>query len=61
MEKIEDMEGISIGGKNLNNIRFADDTALLADNAVKLQRIIDKVVEEGVKLGLQINCKKPSA
>ena len=34
--EIEDMEGIKINGKNVNNIRYADDTALIADSESKL-------------------------
>ena len=47
-----------IGGYNLNNLRYADDTVLISDSRDQLQEILDKVVEESEKRGLSINCKK---
>ena len=58
MRKIADMEGISIGGQNVNNIRYADDTVLIADSQDKLQRMIEKVNAVGEELGLKINRSK---
>ena len=46
---------------NINNLRYADDTALSGDTNEKLQKILDRVVLESEKIGLAINCKKPIA
>ena len=58
MRNISEYEGIKVGGVNLNNLRYADDTALMADSQQKLQDILDKVVEESERKGLEINKKK---
>ena len=50
--------GIKVNGKNMNNIRYADDTVLFADSVQALQEIINRVNEEGKKYGLNINEKK---
>ena len=52
------LPGINIHGQNLNNIRYADDTALLANNEKKLQDIVTVVKEESSKKGLDMNIKK---
>ena len=39
--EVEELEGININGKNINNIRYADDTALLANSESRLQVIVD--------------------
>ena len=46
MNKLEDVEGIKIGGRNINNIRYADDTVLISDSEEKLQRLVDELSEE---------------
>ena len=43
---------------NINNMRYADDTALIADSSEKLQMVLDRVVLESEKMGLDINYKK---
>ena len=53
-----DLPGINIQGINVNNLRYADDTALLADDSDKLQDIVSKVQEESSKAGLEMNVKK---
>ena len=53
-----DLEGINIHGENINNLRYADDTALIANTEAKLQSIVDKVREESSKAGLDMNVKK---
>lgn len=58
MRHIKELEGIRVGGVNLNNLRYADDTALFADSEEKLQKIVEVVVEESKKLGLEINIEK---
>ena len=58
METIQDMEGVKIGGRNINNLRFADDAALIADSEVKLQNLMDAVAQASESKGLKINIKK---
>ena len=41
--KIEDMEGVNVGGHNINNLRYADDTSLLALEEHKLQNLLNTV------------------
>lgn len=57
-DQTSDMKGLSIGGHNINNIRFADDTALLAESESMLQDLLDRVIEESSKKGLTVNIKK---
>ena len=54
----EDQKGFIIGGQNINNLRYADDTVLIAKSEKRLQDLLDKVVEESKKKGLTINYKK---
>ena len=58
LRELEGMVGFKVGGHNFNNLRYADDTVLIAQSEEKLQRLLDKVVEESKKKGLTINCKK---
>ena len=44
MREIEDMEGFLIGGKVVNNLRYADDTVILAESEQQLQQLINTVV-----------------
>ena len=53
-----EMEGISIHGQNINNLRYADDTALMANKPEKLQKVVTKVKDESSKGGLDMNVKK---
>ena len=46
MDKLEDVEGIRVGGRGINNIRYADDTFLRSDSDEKLQRLVDVLSEE---------------
>lgn len=41
MREVRDMDGIKVNGANLSNVRYADDTALIADSESKLQEIVD--------------------
>ena len=52
------MEGIKVSGVNINNIRYADDTVIIADTSEKLQALVDVVKRESEKMGLKINIKK---
>ena len=47
-----------VGGHNITNIRYADDTVLLAESAQDLQKLLDVVVKESERKGLSLNCKK---
>lgn len=50
--------GIKIGGRNLNKLRYADDTTLMAENEKDLKILLKKVKEESAKAGLLLNVKK---
>ena len=58
MRALKGMPGIKVGGYNMNNIRYADDTVLIADNENELQEMLDTVVRESEKKGLSLNKKK---
>jgi hypothetical protein len=57
-KEIEDMKGITIGGININNLRYADDTVLLAENETDLQRLLETTKNLSEKYGLKFNIKK---
>ena len=50
--------GIKISGRNINNLRYADDTTLMAENEEELKRLLMKVKEESEKVGLKLNIQK---
>ena len=50
--------GIKIAGRNINNLRYADDTTLMAESEKELKRLIMKVKEESGKVGLKLNIQK---
>ena len=50
--------GIKIAGRNINNLRYADDTTLMADSEEELKRLLMKVKEESEKVGLKLNIQK---
>ena len=54
----ETEEGIKINGETINNLRYADNTVLIADSAEGLQKLIDRVVEACNMYGMRLNCKK---
>ncbi|XP_037779155.1 uncharacterized protein LOC119575579 [Penaeus monodon] len=58
LRELEGLQEFVIGGHNMNNIRYADDTVLISESEGKLQELLDKVVEKSAKKGLTINCKK---
>ena len=58
LSHLKDHEGISVGGKNLNNLRYADDMTLMADSESKLQKLLDVLVQENGNRGLKVNIKK---
>ena len=49
---------INIAGKNINNLRYADDTTLMAENEEELKTLLMKVKEESEKVGLKLNIQK---
>ena len=50
--------GVKINGENINNIRYADDTVLIADSEENLQRLLDITIEKSEEMGLTLNVKK---
>ena len=54
----EAQAGIKISGRNINNLRYADDTTLIAENEEELKSLLMKVKEENKKAGLKLNIQK---
>ena len=54
----EAQAGIKIAGRNINNLRYADDTTLTADSEEELKSLLMKVKEESEKVGLKLNIQK---
>ena len=54
----EAQAGIKISGRNINNLRYADDTTLMAESEEELKSLLMKVKEESEKLGLKLNIQK---
>ena len=50
--------GIKIAGRNINNLRYADDTTLIAESEEELKSLLMKVKEESEKVGLKLNIQK---
>ena len=50
--------GIKIAGKNIKNLRYADDTTLMAESEEELKSLLVKVKEESEKVGLKLNIQK---
>ena len=50
--------GIRIAGRNINNLRYADDTTLMAESEAELKSLLMKVKEESEKVGLKLNIQK---
>ena len=55
----EAQAGIKIAGRNINNLRYADDTTFMAECEAELKSLLMKVKEEIEKTGLKLNIKKP--
>ena len=55
---VEAQDGIKIVGKNINNLSYADDTALMAESEVELKNLLMKVKEESEKVGLKLSIPK---
>ena len=57
--KLDEVEvGIKIAGKNISNLRYADDTSLVADSEYELKSLLMKVNKENEKAGLKLNIRK---
>ena len=54
----EAQAGIKIAGRNINNLRYADDTILMAESEEELKNLLMKVKEESEKVGLKLNIQK---
>ena len=54
----EAQAGIKIAGRNINNLRYADDTTLMAESEKELKSLLMKVKEESEKVGLKLNIQK---
>ena len=55
----EAQAGIKIAGRNINNLRYADDTILMAESKEEQKSLLMKVKEESEKVGLKLNIQKP--
>ena len=58
LRNLENYPGVKINGENTNNIRYADDTVLIADSEENLQRLLDITIEKSEEMGLTLNVKK---
>ena len=54
----EEQAGIKISGKNTNNLRYADDTTLMAESEEELKNLLMKAKEQSEKVGLKLNIQK---
>ena len=54
----EAQAGVNIAGRNINNLRYADDTTLMAESEEELKSLLMKMNEESVKVGLKLNIQE---
>ena len=54
----ETQAGINIAGRNINNLRYADDTSLMAESEEELKSLLMRMKEESEKAGLKFNIQK---
>ena len=54
----EAQAGINISGRNINNLRYVDDTTLMAESEEELRSLLMRVKEESEKVGLNLNIQK---
>ena len=54
----EAQAGINVAGRNINNLRYADDTTLMTESKEELKGLLMKVKEESEKVGLKLNIQK---
>ena len=57
-EALEENDGVSIGGTRISNLLYADDTVLIAEDAVKLQSMVDRISSISKQYGLVMNTNK---
>ena len=57
----EPQAGIKIAGRNINNLRYADDTTLMAESEEELRSFLMKVKEKSENAGLKLNIQKPTS
>ena len=55
---VETEDGIKIAGRNINNLRYANDTTLMAESEEELKSLLMKVKEDSKKVGLKLNIQK---
>ena len=55
---IDEFNGLKVGGINVNQLQYTDDTALIAESETDLQTILDKVTEVSPEKGFDLNTKK---
>ena len=55
----EAQTGIEIAGRNINKVRYADDTTLMAKSEEEIKSLLRKVKEESERVGLKLNIQKP--
>ena len=60
LREIEDLNGFIISGHNVTNLRYADDTMLIADSEEKIQALPDRVIVESKKIWLTLWCTRKS-
>ena len=58
LREVEVLHGVVMNGRNVNNIRYAGDTVLIAKTEKDIQHILDKDIKENESLGLALNAKK---
>ena len=54
----EAQAGIKIAGRSINNLKYADDTTIMAESEEELKSLLNKVKEESEKIGLKLNIQK---
>ena len=57
LRNLENYPGVKTNGENINNIRYADDTVLIADSEENIQRLLDVTIEKSEEMGLTLNVK----
>ncbi|GFR59114.1 retrovirus-related Pol polyprotein LINE-1 [Elysia marginata] len=58
LRNINDSDGVKVGGRNITNLRYADDTVFIANSQENLQAVISVVTYESESMGLQLNAKR---
>ena len=54
----EEQAGIKVAGRNINNLKYADDTTVMAESELELKRLLMKVKEESQNVGLKLSIQK---